>query len=664
MGNIANESKQTITDLLGSRFDTKHHSSTPSRGKEYKMPCPFCGGDDRFVVWIDNNTWSCRQCVGSEVPQQDVIEFVKRDKGLDFKAACEFLGIELSKGDKTRVNDSKRQYTSLADYAQEKGVPVSVFSGKKWIDDTWQNRPAIVYPTYHGENGSFKQYNRVRFMDGNKPTYKPCETGTPSVWYGLKSAIDIATSGSSPLILCNGESSTLVAQYYQVPAFCRTGGEKELTGELLAQLKKSWQGQLIIALDCDKAGQDAAEKIKVQLPDAVLIDLGLTDGGDVADFCKLYELNSLKEIIARIPIKTPRTVKEASDYVLAIARNEVVGDGRTLTFPYKIFHHLGGLVRYMPPGKLSLFFGMSGHGKTSFVEPMMEFWQERGNNGIFSGKEFEPDEYEFRRFQRYSGQAYQDLDGTSKYIERVSFTEFLGHKKWQEENRDNTPNFLRDGKRIDGKKSEAIEWVNRLVSRWIGEVKYPDNFGYLEDLLDWARGHIRKERSEGRHVDYMVFDYIQLYFLRENGTAFNAVQAALYKIKDFAIEMQIHTIVLSQVNKSSDGDQRKLNKPLTVQDMNFINDAPANLTISLNIHYSESNETDWQGNLLAEKHRLSNGTFAGMAWVLKNSMEETGQVKMQADLARYRWLDVGYTLTSIDLNSDRTYEEQIADAEV
>jgi hypothetical protein len=670
---LARQANQGIVQLLGSRFQPKQRSNSP-RGKEVKMPCPFCGGEDRFAVWEDNNTWSCRGCYGDGMPQQDVITFVQKDMGKSFIEACAYLGIGMddSTGRK-RLENSKKGYENLADYAKHKRVPVSVFTDVKWRDGEWQGRRAIIYPTYARDNGHVKVVERVRFIDGEKPTYKPCETGAPAVWYGLKTAIELAQRTDSPLFLCNGEASTLVAQYYQVPAFCKTGGETgNLPDELLSELQATWQGKIAIALDCDKQGREASVKLNQRITDSSVIDLGFADEGDLADFCKLYEQTSLQALLHRIPIKRPETVQDAITYVSDIANNRRVDEGRTLTMPYRLLHPLGGLCRYLPPGKLTLVFGMSGHGKTSFVEPMMEFWQQTGHNGIFDGREFDPSEYEFRRIQRHSGQVVESMDGAKHHFKPLSYTDFMAHKKAQEEERDNTPKFLRDGVFLTHDQQRTVAWVESFVNRWTGKVRYAPKKSYLDDMpgidpainskqaaddkrygtLTWARHFVNEQRDNGVPIDYMIFDYMQLFNLHTNNAPTNAYQTALYMIKDFAVEMRVHCIVLSQVNKNDDSATRSQNKPLGVSAMQFINDAPANLTISLNIAYADTTEVDWQGNAQTVKQQLPNGNFAGMLWVIKNSMEKTGQVKMQADLAHYRWIDASWQPMKADLLDD------------
>ena len=61
-------------------------------GGEWSGPCPFCSGDDRFSIQphnINGPIWLCRHCTDGK--WQDVIEFVERRDGVDFKGALNIL---------------------------------------------------------------------------------------------------------------------------------------------------------------------------------------------------------------------------------------------------------------------------------------------------------------------------------------------------------------------------------------------------------------------------------------------------------------------------------------------------------------------------------------------------------------------------------------------
>ena len=189
------------------------------------------------------------------------------------------LGADITVG-RSHVESTKRQYAGLDDYATMQGVSVDVFVSAGWKETTHMKRPALTFATANGM--------RWRFLDGDKPHY----INPPAYevcWYGLSRAIALATENKTPIILANGEASTVVAQHYNLPAFCKTAGENRIPDNLLDELREKWQGEILIALDCDEKGRHVAQTIKSeQLPKSIVVDLGLTDGGDLANFCKLH----------------------------------------------------------------------------------------------------------------------------------------------------------------------------------------------------------------------------------------------------------------------------------------------------------------------------------------------------------------------------------------
>lgn len=62
-----------------------------THGGEYAGPCPWCGGNDRFLVWpqYKGGRYWCRGCE----KKGDGIQFIRDMQGLTFGEACERLGI-------------------------------------------------------------------------------------------------------------------------------------------------------------------------------------------------------------------------------------------------------------------------------------------------------------------------------------------------------------------------------------------------------------------------------------------------------------------------------------------------------------------------------------------------------------------------------------------
>lgn len=217
-------------------------------------------------------------------------DHVTGEKGSLYELAA-LLGIETPK--REQVEDTKCAYATLADYALMKGVPEQVFIDAGWVVHTYfDHRPCFKFPTAGGE--------RYRFTDGNKPAFKSI-VGFETCWYGLDRAVKLADK--QPLILCNGEPSTIVAQHFGLPAFCMPGGENQNpTLDTITHLKRVWKGTIRIAMDCDETGKKAVRKFSEAFKAANIgysvIDLMLSDKGDLADFCKLHSQNLLADLNA------------------------------------------------------------------------------------------------------------------------------------------------------------------------------------------------------------------------------------------------------------------------------------------------------------------------------------------------------------------------------
>lgn len=206
---------------------------------------------------------------------------------------AETLGIGI---ERQQAADTKRTYTGLVDYADAHGVPAEAYIKAGWAEvehhcnTLEKDRPALSIPTVNG--------TRYRYLDGEKPTYNS-PFGYKDCWYGLQRAIVMARDKSQAIVLCNGSPSVVAAQYWGVPAAALAQGNEKIPVELLNELTRSWQGDIIIAMDCDKQGRKATENYVGQLPKAQIVDLGLTAGGDLADFCHLYGEDSYEKLSFR-----------------------------------------------------------------------------------------------------------------------------------------------------------------------------------------------------------------------------------------------------------------------------------------------------------------------------------------------------------------------------
>jgi len=100
-----------------------------THGAEYAGPCPWCGGNDRFIIWPlhKGGRYWCRGCEKTG----DAIQYLRDSHGFSFAEACQILGI------------------SKSGYKRKISKPVSekmVFKPKKYEHppSIWMNKIEII----------------------------------------------------------------------------------------------------------------------------------------------------------------------------------------------------------------------------------------------------------------------------------------------------------------------------------------------------------------------------------------------------------------------------------------------------------------------------------------------------------------------------------------
>lgn len=304
-------------------------------------------------------------------------DFVTEEKGSLYDLA-KHLGIALPSA--IPAHDTKRPFAGLDDYARAHGLTGEILTLYGWREVMYKGRPALEYPTATGR--------RWRFIDGKKGADFPkyvSEVGYERCWYGLDARLNDYLSAGSPLLLCNGEISTITAFNYGVPAFAMTGGEKaEIPANLVSQLKgylaKYPNVEIIIAMDCDKTGRKSASGIESQFQregfKARAVDLGLGTGGDLADFCMLYQQDALKELQKCKPL--PAEKANPSKWHFA-----TIDD--VLNLPT-----IDWLVpRQIPSRGLTMIYGASGSYKSFFILDHALKLAQTGTNVLYIAAEGE-----------------------------------------------------------------------------------------------------------------------------------------------------------------------------------------------------------------------------------------------------------------------------------
>jgi DNA primase len=114
-----------MTDIL-SLIQADGHSfkRIASTGKgEFCGACPFCGGNDRFRIWPNNKggRFWCRGCGRTG----DSVQYIRETRGLDYKQALQYLGIEGDYKDTARKKKIKSTFQP-----EEKETPPALWQEK------------------------------------------------------------------------------------------------------------------------------------------------------------------------------------------------------------------------------------------------------------------------------------------------------------------------------------------------------------------------------------------------------------------------------------------------------------------------------------------------------------------------------------------------------
>ena len=362
---------ERVLEVLG-RFGLKQEGSN-----QYRCNSPFRPGANSMSFTVTINS-----------PEHgsfyDHHPGAKPQKGSLYDLA-KLLGVALPAT--VPVENTKRAYTGIEDYARAHGVTGDVLRTWGWRELVYEDRLALEFQTPSGL--------RWRYIDGHKgkPTYKSV-AGYTRCWYGLGENLAGLLLHGKPLVFCNGEISTIVGRHYGVPTLAMTSGEKgEIPHELLGQLQGFVAGisnlVILIALDCDKPGRTAAHGLQAQLRgigfNVQALDLSLGTGGDLADFCMLYGEASLAEL-QRLPALKPMAKSErwafaSVDDVLNLppidwlVPGQIPARGLTMVYgasgTYKSFFMLEHAIKLALSGINSLYIAAEGeHG----YRPRLEAW--------------------------------------------------------------------------------------------------------------------------------------------------------------------------------------------------------------------------------------------------------------------------------------------------
>jgi len=278
---------QKVVTHLEARFG----NNIKKRGNTYRCPSPLRPDSDgqSFSLTINDDEHGFYK------------DFVNEESGSLYTLADK-LGIE--KGGNNRPNSHRNapEAKNLDEYAKAHGVSPQVFLDAMWKDTTRYGKPAIQFQTKSGA--------RWRMLAGKQKFAN--SNGYQACWYGLNDALRkmIDQYDKPTLVYTNGEASVVVAQHFGIPAITIAGGGERAIPDTLMNQLEAWleqspaaldKLQIIVALDCDKKGYQAAQTLVDQLQKrgkypVQAIDLNLGDKGDLADFCRLHRGDAMSAL--------------------------------------------------------------------------------------------------------------------------------------------------------------------------------------------------------------------------------------------------------------------------------------------------------------------------------------------------------------------------------
>ena len=287
-------------------------------------------------------------------------------------------------------------------------------------------------------------------------------------------------------------------------------------------------------------------------------------------------------------------------------------------FPFKALHVLGGFAKVVPVGKLIGVLGLSGGGKTSFIETLSDAWRQMGLNVLWWSPEWTWEEMADRAVQRWGGLSMMDM---------------MEYETWLSEEAAGIPIEQRIGKDQDENVIRHTLEVLDTLQAWQGKAYYIDKMGMtLTDMLLRAQEKIDELARDGRKPKIACFDYVQLAQIAGARGDSERIPRAVSEVKAFCVDNRLVGVIGTQPRKSDSEGAKQEGELLTAEAGQFFRDDPTNLFLTLNP------ELDQQGNM----------TGNGIINVVKNSGGKKGKIHVKTDPTHLKWVDVKMVTRQVD----------------
>lgn len=306
------------------------------------------------------------------------------------------------------------------------------------------------------------------------------------------------------------------------------------------------------------------------------------------------------------PVEMFVSSDKSLEYYIERLDGKHVNEITAAPFPFTLLHPFGGFCEILKPRKMVGVIGLSGGGKTSFLESLIDILRQAGEfHTLWWGKEWSWQEMADRAVQRQGGLTMTQIARYEMYLSEM-----------------NTKGIAKYGKSLPQEAIEQSKQFARDIQAWKGKAFYIDKSTDLQTTLEQAQVFFDAKKAEGIRLRCTVWDYASLFDVKGARGDNETIGRGLQMVKDFGEANDLFTFVASQPRKDDAARVKDGDKVLTAEDALYLNDHKFNLLITLNPTYIDGMMQSW-----------------GVINVVKNSGGGTGKVAVQMDLKRLRWLD-------------------------
>ena len=228
--------------------------------------------------------------------------------------------------------------------------------------------------------------------------------------------------------------------------------------------------------------------------------------------------------------------------------------------PYKTLHQFKGNCQRFSPGILVLLVGLSGGGKTTFLDDMTRRLLNTGQHGAWWGREWTPQAMVRRDIHALGGPTLDAMKAHYAYL-------------FEEAARKRGQNIASAGgvKMPDVDMQKARRLLEQIKARPGQRVYVSSKASRIDDLLEeLLLQRVQFHDATGHHLSYFVIDYLQLVRANDARDNINRYEEVLDKLADFASHTGMVGFMATQPKKANQRGIEDGNGLLRAEDATYI----------------------------------------------------------------------------------------------